>query len=228
MNTPTHFQEHLHSELRHVVAENESPRRQQRPIKAPIGRRPLALSGAGLVAEGAVAAIVVASSTGVTTNAYAVESHGNSVTVHVRALSDAAGLQASLRAAGVAAIVNYGPAANLPACPAPEGPTVTRPSGSEAKGPEGPSGARSERPGVSRSASGGAASLLPSPPRGATAASSTVQVTPDGVTFTVDPGSIKPDQQLVITTSGRTLASIGMAVVARSAGACSAAPPPQL
>jgi len=54
-----------------------------------------------------------------------------------------------------------------------------------------------------------------------------VNVTPDGVTFTVDPGSLANDEQLVIATSEGTLSSIGMAVVKKSAVPCRpVAPPP--
>jgi len=136
MNVPTHFKDELLSELRQVVAERPAPDRNPAPADtrsddARLGgiavralrvpRTRLVLSGAGVAAASATA-IVIASSGGVPSNAYAVDSHGNgSVTVHVRELSDAAGLQQSLRAAGVPATVTYAPTTKLPTCAAPTG-----------------------------------------------------------------------------------------------------------
>jgi hypothetical protein len=226
MSIPNHFKDQLLIQLRQVVSENPAPDSASRGRGSRLAGSRLALSGAGVaVAGAAAAAIVIFSSGSVTPSAFAVNTQSNgSVTVHVRSLSDAAGLQSSLRAAGVPALVNYAPAGKLPACPAPKGPVVTHQSGTSESGTkvEGAVGADS---GPAFSTGGNApAGALPKPPPGATVMSGSVQVTPDGVTFTVDPGSIKSDEQLVVTTSEGTLSSIGMAVVDRSVGACSAAP----
>jgi hypothetical protein len=185
----------------------------------------------------------------VPTSAYAVDAQGNgSVTVHVRALSDAKGLQQSLREAGVPALVIYAPDSSLPTCPTPKslqvqshgsvrneaGTPGAAPSGSGSGPSLGRSGAGlAPSPGgptlrmhTSRAPKGRLGETVPgarTPPPGALTAG--VQVTPDGVTFTVDPGKLGAGEELVIATSEGTLSSIGMTVVKKSAGPCKPAQP---
>ncbi|MHB8242583.1 MAG: hypothetical protein ACYDHN_11380 [Solirubrobacteraceae bacterium] len=216
MTNPTHFADELLNELRGVVAANPAPKASTH--RAPVRRNRLAFSGVGIAALGATAAILILGSGSATPSAYAVAAASDgSVTVHVRSLSDAAGLQRSLRAAGVRAIVNYAPDGKLPSCPPPSGPVLSTQSGSVAK--RGSSG-----PGVSTA---GAAPpvAIPAPPPGASVMRSSIEVSKEGVTFTISSGMIKPDEQLVITTSEGTLSSVGVAIAKISAGACSATAP---
>jgi hypothetical protein len=232
MSSPTHFEDELLTQLRQVVAQNPDPGSEAGRRRTPVLRRRLALSGGGLAVAGAVAVILISGSGSATPSAYAVAAlRDGSVTVHVRSLSDASGLQSSLRAAGVPAIVNYAPAGKLPACPLPKGATLNRQAGSVSKEGtgKGPSlssaGVPPDRlPSLSTN-SAPRSGALPAPPAGASVTSSSIQVTNGGVTFTIDPGTIKPDQQVVITTSEGTLGSIGVAIVDRSVGACSATAP---
>src|SRR4051812_49187917 len=108
------FEDRLWLELRrHVAANPASATRRRR-------RGRLVLAGGG-VAAAVAAAVVVGVGGGA--SAYAVEKAGNgAVTVHIRSLHDAAGLQRELRAAGVPAIVSYG-AARLPCGAPPSAPT---------------------------------------------------------------------------------------------------------
>ncbi len=229
MTSPTHFEDELLTQLRHVVAQNPAPATDGARRRAPVRRSRLALSGAGLAAAGAAAVILISGSGSATPSAYAVTPQGDgSVTVHVRSLSDASGLQSSLRAAGVPASVNYAPAGNLPACPPPKSATATHQSGSsEAAGSGASVSTAGAPPGrlPSLSTNNAPSGPLPTPPPGASVSSSNIQVSPSGVTFTIDPGTIRPDQQVVITTSRGTLASIGIAIVARSVGPCSVPSP---
>lgn len=233
MTSPTHFEDELLTQLRRVVAQNVEPSPEGTRHPRMLQRR-LALSGGGLAVAGAAAVILISGSGSATSSAYAVAAQGDgSVTVHVRNLSDAAGLQSSLRAAGVPATVNYAPADKLPACPLPKDAVVNTQSGIESKTKQGTAQGPSlstggvppgslPSPSTSDAPRSGA---LPTPPPGATVSSSRVQVSNDGVTFTISPGMVKPDQQIVITTSQGTLSSIGVALVSRSVGACSASPP---
>ena len=117
MTASSRFEDRLLHELREVVAARPAPgvaaRRRPR-------RTRLALAGAGVAAATAVVAIV-ATGSDVTPTAYAVDSRPDgSVTVEIRSLHDAAGLQRSLRAAGVPAVVDYAPAGDdRVRCPAP-------------------------------------------------------------------------------------------------------------
>jgi hypothetical protein len=235
MTVPNHFEEQLLSQLRAVVSERAQASSSSRPRRMPALRARIALSGAGVAVAAAIAVVVLAGSGTSPQSAFAVDAHSNgTVTVHVRSLSDAAGLQQSLQAAGVPALVNYAPDTRLAPCPMPKGHVVDTKSTFTTKGGVGGVGPSTS---VSGSQSGSAEKGLmtggpgdpkglPTPPVGASVISGSVNVSKDGVTFSVTPGSIKPDEQLVITTSEGTLSSIGMAVVKRSVGACSVAPPP--
>ena len=113
------FEDRLLGELRQVVAGRTAPE-QARRHRSP--RRRIAIGGVG-VAAAAVVVGVVAIGSDVTPNAYAVQSHPNgAVTVSIMRLRDASGLQSSLRAAGVPAVVDYAPPGS-PGCivPVPEG-----------------------------------------------------------------------------------------------------------
>src|SRR5262249_18805293 len=100
--TSANFEDRLLAELRKVVAARPAPAapaRRRRP-----GVR-VAIAAATVAAVAAIVA-VLASSGGVTSDAYAVTPRSNgSVVVQIHSLSDAAGLQAKLRAAGVPADV---------------------------------------------------------------------------------------------------------------------------
>jgi hypothetical protein len=105
----SNFEERLLVELRDVVSAEPAERGRRR--RSP---RRLALAG-GLAAVAAAAAIagVLFLSTG-TQAAYAVTKNGDgSVTVEIDSLSDAAGLQAKLQAAGVPAVVEYLPVGKM-------------------------------------------------------------------------------------------------------------------
>jgi hypothetical protein len=185
MTASTRFEDRLLEQLRGVVAARPVPDvvTRRRP-----GRTRLALAGAGVAAATAVVAIVATG--GDVTPAYAVESGpGGSVTVEIRSLSDAAGLQRSLRDAGVPAVVDYAPAG----CADPG-----------AGGGPGPSTRRERDSDAGPSLSG------PGPGPGAT--TSQARVDGDGVKFTIDPGTVKPGQKVFITTSTGAVSTIGMAI----------------
>jgi hypothetical protein len=181
MTASTRFEDRLLEQLRDVVAARPVP-----AVAAPPrwGRR-LVLAGAGVAAATAVTAIVATS--GDVTPAYAVQPGADgSVTVRIHSLRDAAGLQRSLRAAGVPAVVNYGPV--------------------DCAGPAGPQSGTSSSRGTDR----GPSLSQPGPGPGAT--TSQLRIDDDGVTFTIDRGNIGPGQKVFITTSAGTVTSLAMAI----------------
>jgi hypothetical protein len=105
--TQTHYEERLLAELRALVEENAATAPPPRAVRR---RRPrLAVAG---VAGGACAATALIAFAGGDdgSTAYAVDRHDDgSVTVEIKALADAAGLERELRAAGVQAEVDYLP-----------------------------------------------------------------------------------------------------------------------
>lgn len=104
----SNFEERLLRELRETVTAEPAGRRQRRP-----GRRFALVGGVAALAGTAVAAGVVFLSAG-TQAAYAVTKNDDgTVTVEIDSLSDAAGLQAKLQAAGVNAVVEYLPAGKM-------------------------------------------------------------------------------------------------------------------
>jgi hypothetical protein len=107
----SNFEERLLHELRIVVGDQPADRGGRRPVRR--GRR-LALAG-GLAAAVPAAAIAgVVFFTAGTQAAYAVTKNADgSVTVEIDSLTDAAGLQAKLQAAGVNAVVDYLPAGKM-------------------------------------------------------------------------------------------------------------------
>ncbi len=197
MTTSDRFEDRLLQQLRHVVAERPAPARtaDRRPR-----RTRLALAGAGVVAATAAVAIVTASNDA-TPSAYAVQARaGGAVTVSIRSLSDAAGLQRSLRDAGIPAVVDYRPVAN--GCVGP------------------PSGVPEQGLHTQTSAEGAAGPLLSqrgTPPAAGAgeprATSGSVMIGRDGaVTFTLDPGTLKPGEKVYITTSSGAVSSVAIGI----------------
>jgi hypothetical protein len=191
MTTANRFEDRLLHELREIVA--------ARPARAVVTRRRprrrrLTLAGVSAAAAAAAVAIVVTGGE-VTPSAYAVQPRADgSVTVAIRSLRDAAGLERSLRAAGVPAVVDYAPAGRT-GC---------------ASGP--PAGATTERSGAGKRDTGPSRSG-PGPEPGARVTTTTqVSISDDGVKFTIDPGTIKPGEKVYITTSTGAVSSIGMAI----------------
>jgi hypothetical protein len=219
MNAPDHFEDRLLAQLRQVVAEQPAP-------PAPTPHRPrrtrLILAGAGGAAALAAVAIV-ASSGDVTSRAYAVDSEpGGNVTVSIHSLSDAGGLQASLRGAGIPAVVDYvapGEAGCVGAPPPPpKGDAIEGGSFQGSLKKVEPGGASEAGPSFSTQSGGaGKDRLFSGPPPGDRGGpkmklGSKVTVTPDGATFTVNPEAIESGQKLYITTSSGTVSTIGMAI----------------
>ena len=234
MSTTRSFEDRLLHELRLVVAE------QPTPAAAPAHRgrrlrRPLV--GIGVVAAATAAIAVVASSGDRTPSAYAVQSQANgAVSVTIHSLKDAAGLQRKLRAAGVPAVVDYA-AGGVP-CVAgatpPEGGaygSVQVEKGSGAAPPL-PAGTSGSVPGAAGAAPAGGAQQsfhtekgdaggptfdgpaagVPTGPDGTVRATSSVKVTPNGATFTIDPGALKTGEHVYITTSTGAVTTIAMSV----------------
>jgi hypothetical protein len=112
------------------------------------------------------------------------------VTVSIRGLNDAAGLQRSLRAAGVPAVVDYAAAGRSGCVALPQHP------------PAPSSGRRDDGPSLSG----------PGPKPGARGMTVQVRRNADGVKFSIDPGTLKPGEKVYITTSTGALSSIGMAI----------------
>jgi hypothetical protein len=203
MTTPERFEDRLLRELRQVVAERPAPvtgtpRRTRRTR--------LALGGVGIAAA-TIAIAVIATGSDVTPNAYAVESQANgAVTVSISALRDASGLQSSLRAAGVPAVVNYvsadgsGCPSAPPAVGAGTGPVLVQGS-SSSTGPStsvAPAGAVSP-PGVAATT--------------ATAVAKPVTIDSSGAaTVTIAPGQLKPGEQVYITAAGGSVGSVAVAI----------------
>jgi hypothetical protein len=103
----TTFEDRLLAELRAVVAERPTPRATPTPVRRPPRAR--VLLGAGAVAATAVG-VFVATGGDTAAPAYAVAKQPDgSVTVEIKSLRDAAGLQEKLRAAGIPAVVDYTP-----------------------------------------------------------------------------------------------------------------------
>lgn len=122
------FEERLLAELRHVVAARPAsgvvaaPRRRRAPR--------LLLGGAATTAAVGLAVLLVAGGGGVAP-AFAVDRQSDgTVTVTISRLSDAAGLQAQLRAAGIPAVIDYTPPGK--ACREPRGRPAARRRGRRA------------------------------------------------------------------------------------------------
>jgi hypothetical protein len=199
------FEDRLLDQLRVVVAANPAPEATRH--RPPRGKR-LALAGAGVAAASAAAAVVALTGSA-TPNAWALESQPDgTVTVHIRSLRDAAGLQSGLRAAGIPAVVDYkaatvhiGCRAGAPAAAVTHGDIGTTESGQKAEG--GPVLTTKGAP----SAQDGTGAPRPK-------VTSSVQIDRDGTTFSIDPGDVKPGQRVFITTSTRGPDAVGISVSA--------------
>ena len=225
MTTPERFEDRLLRELRQVVAERPAPATGSRR-RTP--RTRLALGGVGIAAA-TIAIAVIATGSNVTPNAYAVESHANgAVTVSITALRDANGLQSSLRAAGVPAVVDY-VTAGSGTCPTTP-PAIVAGKGTDT-GPVLVQGSSSSTGSSGPSTHVVAAGAVP--PGDVTAATATAVAAPvtiDGsgaATVTITPGQIKPGEHLTITAAGGSVGSVAAAITAGAPGtACVTASAP--
>lgn len=225
MTTTTHFEDRLLQQLRQIVAENPDPGVAGAAQRAPRRTR-LALAGAGVAAASAVA--IVATSSDVTPSAYAVQPRADgSVSVRIRSLSDAAGLQRSLRDAGVPAVVDYTPA-DAPGCAAAgAGGGVASSHAPEAGVSSSGAPADGHRTGhaiggavagpttQTRSAAGTEPTVsrpAPAARAGTAVVTSTTTLGDDGTTFMIDPGTIKPGEKVYIRTSTGAASTIGIAI----------------
>jgi hypothetical protein len=212
MTAATCFEDRLLEQLRQVVAD--------RPAPAAVTYRPprrtrLALAGSAAVAAAAPAVALVATSGGVTP-AYAVQSHADgSVTVTIHSLSDAAGLQRRLRAAGVPAVVDYVTVGRRGCVLSGVGAGVqgesTDTAGGAASGPVHSTGGEA-------GTDTGPSTSGPGPAPGDRATTSSTTIGGDGVMFTIDPGHIAPGKAVYITTSTDTKGSIAMAIANQRPG----------
>lgn len=207
MKKKDNFEEKLLTELRQVVSERPEPahataqpHRSRRPAR-------FAMAGGGLAVAVAAVAIIAGSGDN-TPTAYAVAKEPDgAVTVSIKSLQDADGLEASLIKAGVPAEVNYSPvmptvectgdlkgsaAARLePSSRVKPNETVRVDSLSTKASPTVPADSASvtsDGPAVSSGSAGG--------PGGTDASSG-----PEGTTFTIDPKVIKDGDKVFITTS---------------------------
>ena len=221
MTDQDRFEERLLTELRQVVAERPEPL-PAASAKRPYGR--FALAGAGVAT--AVAAIAVFASSGDnTTSAYAIDKKPDGVvSVEIKSLKDADGLETGLRAAGVPAVVDYTPAGTdgcrLPAMPA----TPAEPGMSGKATPVAPTlpgeaesgkGERSLRvfghqeagapgaPALKESGQGQSPDMTmptePVPPTGKVTAD--LKGGSGATTFTIDPRDIPEGEKVYVTTS---------------------------
>jgi hypothetical protein len=228
MTTSNNFEDRLLAELRHVVAERSAPGVLRTTTRPPRAR--IALTGAGLAAATAVVAIV-ASGSDVTPAAFAVQSRPDgSVAVEVHSLSDSAGLQRSLRAAGLPAVVRYASGA---ACVRPDAAAAgsgtgvqpaTRGEMGTQQAPQGAGEGPSFSTGGRKAAGDGQAAAVPGEGNQGKVTSS-VTATGDGVKFTIDPAKVKPGERVFITTSSGAVDSLGI-TIARAADDAGCVPPP--
>jgi hypothetical protein len=217
MTTPERFEDRLLLELRQIVDARPAPTsvESHRPL-----RRRVALGAVGVVAATVVVAIV-ATSGDVTPSAYAVQSRADgAVTVSIHSLADATGLQSSLRAAGVPAVVDYASSGQTSCLSVTAGSSGAQ-AGTQEQTGSGDTGGTSTAVGSgATTVTAGHAAAAPGAPLGAVSAAvaSKVEVGSDGVRFTIDPSSIKPGQIVYITTSTGAVDSIGMSVGTTAAG----------
>ena len=222
--TPTGFEDRLLAALRPIVADNPAPATAPATVAAR-GRRRLVVSGATLTAATAAAAVAIFATGGSTPPAYAVDSHADgTITVTIDSLSDAAGLQAKLRAAGVDAYVTYD--ANPTTCSAaPQlgmGVGVKRLSEHirTSQSPDGPG---------QKSSTGHTGPGDAPPPLGGMVST---KVRADGAaTFTIDPNAIPKNATLAIAASSGRMSSLGISIMQNADGSapkslpCVPAPP---
>jgi hypothetical protein len=209
---PGGFEERLLAELRRVVAERPSPApAQPSPARRPAPlwrRRPLALAG-GLAAIAAAATIAALSLDGDQSAAWAVTSDANgTVTVKISSLSDPAGLERKLAAAGVPALVQYLPAGR--ACAGAQGSGAPFSPSADGKGTVTDERGLSEAPpGASDRGLDQAGAPAAGDPHGAPVQTGMRMDQDGGVEFTIDPG-VSRGQTLVITS--QTLHATGPSV----------------
>ncbi|HTU15247.1 MAG TPA: hypothetical protein VMF31_08615 [Solirubrobacterales bacterium] len=207
MTQKDNFEERLLTELRQVVAERPEPARDPAPARSHGTRRParFAMAGGGLAA--AVAAVAIFAGSGDNTpSAYAVAKNPDgAVTVSIKSLKDADGLEASLRDAGVPAEVNYTPVMPTIEC-----------SGDS----KGSSAARFERYESAKpsetvtfdSPSSKPAEVVPAKAidggkKDPSDWASTVSTGPEGTEFTIDPKVIEKGDKVFITTATAAVAT---------------------
>jgi hypothetical protein len=212
------FEDRLLRELRQSIAARPAPAAP--PAR---GHRRRIAAGAGGLALATVSVAAVVIGTGGTPAAYAVEpGSGGTVTVSIHQLSDAAGLQQALQAAGVDAVVDYDPTGTCtPAPPSSgtgsgtgDGPHVTT-GGAQGTTGDGPSTASGSEAGVGTSGDHPALveGIAEAPGNGRPVMQAGVRVEANGdATFTVTAGAIPQGQRLYITTSGDTPGSLGMSI----------------
>jgi hypothetical protein len=226
MSASPRFEDRLLRQLRDVVAERPAP---EAIVAARAPRRTprLALAAAGVAAATAAVALV-ATSGDVTTSAYAVTPRSDGrVTVSIHSLSDAAGLQGSLRAAGVPAVVDYvapgesGCVGWPPDAPPPNAVINTTPGSAP---PSSPGPSQGVLLHTEQGDTAGPGTPGPGTRASPTRVSGSSGPAPDdkgGVTFSVDPGDVRPGEKVYITTSSGTVSSIGMAITKTPpSGAC--------
>ena len=184
----TTFEDRLLDQLQLVVAANPDPA----PAR-PRTRRRVALAGA-LATTGAVTFATLV--TGGGDPAYAIQQRADgAVTVSIASLSDAAGLQRKLRAAGIPADVRY--LENAPKCVPLSSPgsgprIVHHKEGGPDDGPE---------------------LTGPGPGRGSVHAAISANIVKGGeATFTIDPDAIRPGDRLHITASQGELSTLAMGI----------------
>ena len=118
MSAPSHFEDRLLEQLRHVVAEQPIPSQASPPRRS---HRRLVLAAAGC-ATALAAVAVVAGGGDTTTSAYAVEAQPNgAVEVSINELDDPSGLQNSLEDNGIPATVDFDSANQACAAPPSQG-----------------------------------------------------------------------------------------------------------
>jgi hypothetical protein len=189
------FESRLLTELRQVAAENPAPQART-SRRRPYGR--FAAAGTGVAAVIAAVAIF-ASSGGNTPSAYAVETQANGmVTVDIKSLKDAEGLEQKLNEAGVPAEVNYTPIEGdcVPAIgAAPEGGQLN----SVEKEDGGPSLETAGAPPKGEAGKPGWSSGMAS--KGPDGVLVKTRSDEDGTTFSIDPGTLNKGEKVFITTS---------------------------
>jgi hypothetical protein len=196
VSTQTTFEDRLLDQLRLVVAANPTP--PEPSVRQPRRRRwPVAV--AALPAAGVAAAIAVVTAGG-TQAAYAIDSHPDGrITVHLASLTDAAGLQAALRARGVPAIVDY--SATCRSVPYPPAPRVRHGGRSISKVKQ-PASARLQR---ARGMHAGIPIEVSKVTHGTR-----------GIIFTIDPSSIPAGQKIYITTYSGEMNALSVRIGSRA------------
>lgn len=207
MNAPSRasFEDRLLVELRALVAERPAPTVAHRPRPR---RTRIGLAVAGGAAAATVAAVaLVAGSGDRPSNAYAVERLADgAVSVSINSLSDADGLERKLREAGVPAVVDYDPTGG-PGCVGAESAAGADRSGKATTGPSVEShNDAGTAAAPSLSTSGGEA------PGGSGKATTRISHTGDGIAFTIDPGDLRPGEEVYITTATGSVSTVAMAI----------------